>query len=127
MHADFVEGLADPLDALLGAEHLRGVVGLSEGEKEEEGEELEGESVTDDESGSDEEMAGVCVSHGSVVEGMPTVFSTQQDNVARGQAVTLQISKSGWRWKTCNIDLSLLAGVKTALSKAVLVLCNPWS
>lgn len=110
MHADFVEGLADPLDALLGAEHLRGVVELSEGEKKE-GEEPEGESVTDDENGSDEEMEDVCVSHGSVVEGMPTVFSTRQDNVARGQAVTLQIGKSGWKWKACTIDLSLLPGV----------------
>lgn len=92
-----MEGLAGPLDALLGGEHLRGVVGQSEGEKEEEREEPEGESVTDDEDDSDEEVEGVGVPHGSVVEGMPTVFSNRQDNVARGQAVTLQISKSGWR------------------------------
>ena len=88
------EGLVGPLDALLGDDHL-GRDRLSDEEEESEGEsEEEEEDVSSDEDSPDE-MEGVGVSHCSVAEGTPQVFSSQHDDMARGQAVALQISKLG--------------------------------
>ena len=103
------EGLVGPLDALLGADHL-GEDGPSEGEENEEGEEKEGESVSTaaDEDDSDE-MKGIGASHHSAVEGMPLVFSAQQDDTGKGQAVALQISKSCWGWEHAHTNCSLLS------------------
>ena len=87
------EGLVGPLDALLGDDHLGGDRPSDE-EEESEGESEEEEDVSSDEDSPDE-MEGVGVSHCSVAEGTPQVFSSQHDDMARGQAVALQISKLG--------------------------------
>ena len=79
--------MVDPFETLLEDDQSGG-----EGEGSEE--EGEGWSQAIDEE-NPEEVEGMGVSHNSSVEGMPLLFSSQQDDTARGQAVAQQISRRG--------------------------------
>ena len=75
-----VEGDVDPFEPLLGDDR-----------SEEEGEEESGSQSVDEEN--PEEVEDMGVSHNSAVEGKPLLFSSQQDDTTRGQAVAQQISE----------------------------------
>ena len=84
-----VEGDLDPFESLLG-DHRSGRE--EEGEwSEEEGEEESGSQSVDEEN--PEEVEDMGVSHNIAVEGKPLLFSSQQDDTTRGQAVAQQISE----------------------------------
>ena len=80
-----VEGDVDPFESLLGDDR-------SGGEEEGSGEEGESGSQSVDEE-NPEEVEDMGVSHNSAVEGKPLLFSSQQDDTTRGQAVAQQISE----------------------------------
>ena len=77
-----VEGDVDPFEPLLGDDRSGG---------EEEGEGESGSQSVDEEN--PEEVEDMGVSHISAVEGKPLLFSSQQDDTTRGQAVAQQISE----------------------------------
>ena len=77
-----VEGDVDPFEPLLGDDR-------SGGEEEREGE--SGSQSVDEEN--PEKVEDMGVSHNSAVEGKPLLFSSQQDDTTRGQAVAQQISE----------------------------------
>ena len=82
-----VEGDVDPFESLLGDDRSG-----REGEgSEEEGEWESGSQSVDEEN--PEEVEDMGVSHNSAVEGKPLLFSSQQDDTTRGQAVAQQISE----------------------------------
>ena len=84
-----VEGDVDPFEPLLGDDRSGGE---EEGEgSEEEGEWESGSQSVDEEN--PEEVEDMGVSHNSAVEGKPLLFSSQQDDTTRGQAVAQQISE----------------------------------
>ena len=84
-----VEGDMDPFESLLGDDPSGGE---EEGEGlEEEGERESGSQSVDEEN--PEEVEDMGVSHNSAVEGKPLLFSSQQDDTTRGQAVAQQISE----------------------------------
>ena len=75
-----VEGDVDPFESLLGDDRSG-----REGEGE------SGSQSVDEEN--PEEVEDMGVSHNSAVEGKPLLFSSQQDDTTRGQAVAQQISE----------------------------------
>ena len=81
-----VEGDVDPFESLLGDDPSG-----REEEGEGEGEGESGSQSVDEEN--PEEVEDMGVSHNSAVEGKPLLFSSQQDDTTRGQAVAQQISE----------------------------------